>query len=105
MRKIFILSILFLIGLPSFCEPYPKEMLQDFSKEYLDLYFSLPKEQRGDPAINQWGQYPVIRVKKGDKGYLNSKYAPDTIIYPFRTKEQQAQADYYFELGLQMPKP
>lgn len=101
MRKIFILSILFLIGLPSFCEPYPKEMLQYFSKEYLDLYFSLPKEQRGDPIINQWGQYPI----DNNGPACNSKYAPDTIIYPFVPPEQQAKADYYFELGLQMPKP
>ncbi len=95
MKKLLVLLFLFLIGLPSFCEAYPQEMLKDFSKEYLDLYFSLPKEQRNDPAIEQWGQYKIIYVKKGEPGYLNSKYDPDTTVYPLRPKWQQAIADYF----------
>lgn len=95
MRKFLFLLFVLFIGLPSFCEAYPQEMLKDFSKEYLDLYFSLPKEQRNDPAIELWGQYQRIYVKKGEPGYLNSKYRPETIIYPFIPKWKQAIADYY----------
>ena len=90
MKKLLVLLFLFLIGLPSFCEAYPQEMLKDFSKEYLDLYFSLPKEQRNDPAIEQWGKYSVNHNGPA----LNSKYAPDTTVYPLRTPAQQAFADY-----------
>ena len=90
MIRVFFVLILFFVGLPSFCEAYPQEMLKDFSKEYLDLYFSLPKEQRNDPAIEQWGKYSVNHNGPA----LNSKYAPDTTVYPFIPPAQQAFADY-----------
>ena len=91
MNRVFFVLFLFFVGLPSFCEAYPQEMLKDFSKEYLDLYFSLPKEQRNDPAIEQWGKYSVNHNGPA----LNSKYAPDTTVYPLRPKWQQAIADYF----------
>ena len=70
---------------------YPQEMIMAFGKARLDNYFSLPENERNDIEINQWGDYPV----DFNGPALNSKYRPETIIYPFRTKEQQARADYY----------
>ena len=105
MKRLFAILILFLGGLSAIADShypekynhdktpgqYPREMIIAFGKARLDNYFSLPKNERNDIEINQWGDYPV----DFNGPALNSKYAPDTIIYPFRTKEQQAIADYY----------
>ncbi len=105
--KKFLVTLLFLFcGLPSFCGGcdnwtqgiYPEQLLKEYSREYLNEYCSAPKNSQCDDIINQYGQYTDISVKKGDIGYLNSKYAPDSTIYPFRPKWQQKIADYYSSL-------
>ena len=70
---------------------YPPEMLNHFSKEYLDLYFSLPPEQRTDDAINRFGQYEISHNGPA----FNSVYKPTSTIYPLVPKWQQDLADYY----------
>lgn len=108
MKKTAIVILLLLFALPCFAEwhypekydkktmgnNYPAEMLSYFGKNQLDFYFSLPEEQQTDDQINSWGKYPV--ENKGPA--LNSKYAPDSTIYPFRPKWQQKIADYYSSL-------
>ena len=115
MKKIVVTLLFLLFALPCFAEwhypekydrntmgnNYPAEMLSYFGKQQLDFYFSLPKEQQTDDQINSWGKYPV----ENNGPALNSKYAPDSTIYPFRSKAGQARADYYFQKGLQMPRP
>ena len=115
MIRVFVILILFFVGISATAEThypekynhnktpgqYPQEMIVVFGKQRLDNYFSLPEGERNDIEINQWGDYPV----DFNGPALNSKYRPETIIYPFRTKEQQARADYYFEQGLKMRKP
>ncbi len=103
MIRALVILVLFFLGLPSFCGGcdnwkqgiYPEQLLKEYSREYLNEYCSASKESQGDFVINQYGQFPDVSVKKGEPGSLNSKYRPETIIYPFRTKEQQALADYY----------
>lgn len=65
-------------------------MEKTFSREYLDLYFSLPPEQRTDALINQWGKYEISQGPAA-----NSQYKPTSTIYPLRPKWQQDLADYY----------
>ena len=98
MKKLFVALILFFLGLPSFCGcsdwkngNFPKELLKHYSQEYLTEYCSRPSENQNSMIINQFGQYTFEQNGPA----LNSKYRPETIIYPFRTKEQQALADYY----------
>ena len=114
MKKIVVTLLFLLFALPCFAEwhypekydrntmgnNYPAEMLSHFGKQQLDFYFSLPQEQQTDDQINSWGNYPV----ENNGPALNSKYAPDSTIYPFRSKAGQARADYYFQKGLQMPR-
>ena len=103
MKRLFAILILFLMGSPSFCGGcdnwqkgiFHDQLLKEYSREYLTEYCSMPKEKQGDYIINQYGEFSDISVKKGEPGYLNSKYAPNTIIYPFIPKEKQAIADYY----------
>ena len=108
MKKIVVTLIFLLFALPCFAEwhypekydrntmgnNYPAEMLSHFGKQQLDFYFSLLKEQQTDDKINSWGNYPV----ENNGPALNSKYAPDSTIYPFRSKAGQARADYYDSL-------
>ena len=111
--KIIVVTLLFLLfALPCFAEwhypekydrntmgkNYPAEMLSHFGKQQLDFYFSLPQEQQTDDQINSWGNYPVLSVKKGEPGSFNSKYAPDSTIYPFVPKWQLERAKYYSSL-------
>ncbi len=113
MKKIVITLLFLFCGLPSFsggCDNwkqgiYPQQLLNLYSREYLNEYCSAPKETQTDQVISRYGEYQFVEVKKGDVGYLNSKYAPDSTIYPFRSKAGQARADYYFQKGLQMPRP
>lgn len=115
MKRLFTVLFLLFMGLTSAAQThypekynhdktpgqYPQEMIIAFGKNYLDRYFSLPESERNDLQINQWGEYPI----DFNGPALNSKYRPETIIYPFRPKSHQAIADYYFEEGLKMPKP
>ena len=109
MIRVFVILILFFVGLPSFsggCDNwqkgiFPDQLLKEYSREYLTEYCSRPTENQNSMIINQFGQYTFEQ----NGPVLNSKYRPETIIYPFRTKEQQARADYYFEQGLKMRKP
>ena len=89
-KKIILTSLILLCSSFAFAESYPPEMLKEFSKEYLDLYFSLPIEQRTDSAVNDWGKYHSENFP-----CFNAVYKPDTVITPFRPKWQQAEADYY----------
>lgn len=106
MKKIVITLLFLFCGLPSFsggCDNwkqgiYPQQLLNLYSREYLNEYCSAPKESQCDDNINQYGQYIDISVKKGEPGSFNSKYAPDSTIYPFRSKAGQARADYYDSL-------
>lgn len=91
MNKIIIIFVLFMFGLPSYCGcedwkngNYPEQLLKEYSRNYLNEYCSAPKNEQTDDIINQYGQYIDIQVKPGDVGYLNSKYDPDTILFPFR---------------------
>ncbi len=113
MKKIVVTLLFLFCGLPSFSggcdnwkqEIYPQQLLNLYSREYLNEYCSAPKETQTDQVISRYGEYQFVEVKKGEAGYLNSKYAPDSTIYPFRSKAGQARADYYFQKGLQMPRP
>ena len=106
MKKIVVTLLFLFFGLPSLsggCDKwkqgiYPQQLLREYSREYLNEYCSAPKESQCDDNINQYGQYTDISVKKGDIGYLNSKYAPDSTIYPFVPKWQLERAKYYSSL-------
>ena len=106
MKKIVVTLLFLFFGLPSFSggcdnweqEIYPQQLLNLYSREYLNEYCSAPKETQTDQVISRCGEYQFVEVKKGDIGYLNSKYAPDSTIYPFRSKAGQARADYYDSL-------
>ena len=106
MKKIVVTLLFLFFGLPSFsggCDNwkqgiYPQQLLREYSREYLNEYCSAPKESQCDDNINQYGQYTDISVKKGGIGYLNSKYAPDSTIYPFVPKWQLERAKYYSSL-------
>lgn len=90
-KKIILTSLILLCSSFAFAESYPPEMLEHFSKEYLDYYFSLPLNERTDETINNFGQYEISH----DGPAFNAVYKPDTVITPFRPKWQQAEADYY----------
>ena len=85
MRKVLIIFLILFLGLPSFS--YDEELLKFFSKEYLDEYFS-HNWQGSNDIIDNWNGSNIIE----GPGF-NSYYPPGTIIYPFRTKEEQARAD------------
>lgn len=105
--KKFVITLLFLFcGLPSFsggCDNwkqgiYPEFLLQKYSREYLNEYCSSPKETQTDQVISRYGEYQIIQVKKGEPGSFNSKYAPDSTLYPLRPKWHQKIADYFDSL-------
>lgn len=106
MKKIVITLLFLFCGLPSFsggCDNwkqgiYPQQLLREYSREYLNEYCSAPKESQCDDIINQYGQYIDISVKEGEPGSFNSKYAPDSTLYPLRSKAGQARADYFDSL-------
>ena len=87
MKKILTIFLILFLGLPSFS--YDEELLKFFPKEYLDKYFSENMQGTND-IIDNWNGSNIIE----GPGF-NAYYPPGTIIYPFRTKKEQAEADKY----------
>ena len=85
MKKVLTIFLILFFGLPSFS--YDEELLKFFPKEYLDEYFSQNRQDSND-IIDNWNGSNIVE----GPGF-NSYYPPGTILYPFRTKKEQAEAD------------
>ena len=85
MKKILTIFLILFLSLPSFS--YDEELLKFFPKEYLDKYLSENMQGTND-LIDNWNGSNIIEGPE-----FNAYYPPGTNFYPFRTQEEQAEAD------------